>query len=121
MQAKLVKELNSREGHFLSFSTMGVILVIKTNVLVIKMDNTLIGDGHPVRIPSEVFDYVMDPGERFFGKNYPLFFVEGFFPMVKSLALGRKPPPLSGSLGQMPTRYLIFYENFTHSCFGLLQ
>ena len=59
----------------------------ETNMVLIEVEDTLIGNGHAVRIAGQVFDHIVHSGKGLFGKNDPFLLIQVFFPAIKSGAM----------------------------------
>ena len=87
MQTKPMEELPSGQRHFLLFGAVGIILIGKSNIVLVDIEDAPISNGDPVRISSQVFDHVMYSAERLLSENYPVFLVEVLFPVKESGAV----------------------------------
>jgi len=61
--------------------TVPVVLPAKGNLAFGDVLQSLVGDGHSVRVAAEIFEHLLRPGERPLGVDYPV-----------SLTVASKPP-----------------------------
>lgn len=87
VQTKPMEELDAGQRHFLLFGAISIVLIRESNIVPVNVEYTSIGNGHPMRIPGQVFDYVMHPGKGLFGENHPFLLVEILLPAIESGAL----------------------------------
>lgn len=77
MEQKTPDEFRSRERHSLLFVMVTIIPPRKSNAITIKAQDSLIGNGDPMSITTEVFHNTGNVLKRWFAINDPLLLIEG--------------------------------------------
>ena len=72
MQQEASQELLRRERHLLFLIAVGVILPAEGNLVVLKSQETLVGDGHAMGVASEIAQHMMGTTEGWLGIDDPV-------------------------------------------------
>ena len=56
---------------------MGVVLSAERDVRIVDVDDSMIRDGHPVRVPGQILQYVFGPTKRWLGVDHPVVAEQG--------------------------------------------
>lgn len=114
VQAKPAEELSSFQAHGFALAILAVVLVAEGNSLLVDVSDAVVGDGHFVCVPSQVFHHSLGPMKRRFGIDNPMLGKAFAAPLSKRLLLpGRDvQATLFVSIRKMPQVYGA--ENFAH-------
>jgi hypothetical protein len=74
MQEKAAQELAGVQRHNLAspVTVLAIVLPPKSNLVIIDLDKTAVGDRNPMRIAGQVSEHLAWPGERPFGIDNPV-------------------------------------------------
>jgi len=76
MEEEPAQELRCEQCHFPLFTCMRVVLPSEGDVLPIKRKESMIGDGDPVCVSTQVAKDLRGAAERWFGVDDPVFAVQ---------------------------------------------
>ena len=72
MQQKAANKLIDIQAHHLLARFVPVIFPVKADLAIDAIDQTLIGNGHPMRIAAKILKNLLRAAKRWLGVNYPL-------------------------------------------------
>ena len=76
MQEKTSNELLGRQRHGLMSIVVPVILPVKTNLIVVDVNQAIVGKGNAMGIAADVVEHLSRPAERRFGVDDPWDFLQ---------------------------------------------
>src|SRR6266404_5636327 len=56
---------------------MGVVLPAERDVGIVDVNDSVVGDGYPVRVPGQILQHMFRPAKRWLGINHPVFTKQG--------------------------------------------
>src|SRR5205807_4243365 len=77
MQEEAANELLGVKRHRLLLAFVTIILVTEADLLVVNVQQAIVGNGHAVRIAAYIVQHLLGSGERAFGVDYPLRLASG--------------------------------------------
>ena len=72
MQQETTNKLIDIQAHHLLTRVVAVILPVKADLAVDAIDQTMIGNSHPMRIAAKILKDLLRTAKRWLGVNYPL-------------------------------------------------
>ena len=72
VQQEPPQELVRREGHLALLVAVRVILPSESDLIVLKADQAVVGDGHAVRVAGQIVKHVIWSAEGWLGVNHPV-------------------------------------------------
>jgi len=72
MQQEAANELIGIQGHHLLARVVTVILPVKADLAIDAIDQTMIGNSHPMRIATKILKDLLRAAKRWLGVNHPL-------------------------------------------------
>ena len=76
VQRQPAHEFHRLQRHLLAPATVGVVLPGEGDPIVPELDQTVIAQGDPVRVPSQVFQYLFRPPKGLLGIDHPVLLVQ---------------------------------------------
>ncbi len=74
MDQKAADELIARQRHGLDLVGMTIVAPLEGHRCVVDVEETMIGDGHPMGISAKVIEHLLRSGKRRLGVDHPLLF-----------------------------------------------
>lgn len=72
MQQEAANELMRIQAHHFLARFVTIILPMKAYLAINEIDQAVIGNGHPMRVATEVLEYLLGAAKRWLGVNVPL-------------------------------------------------
>ena len=88
VKEKLANELFGGKSHHFRALGMAVIFPAKGNLALAEGQQSLVGDGHPVCVPAQIFQNLERSAEGSFGIYHPLLILQGEKELVKGVGIG---------------------------------